>query len=225
MPDAPTQFFSVAVDLVVLTIRDGQVNVLLVERGNHPFRHRYALPGGFVRPDEDFGAAAARELQEETSIDGVPLEQIGAYGAPDRDPRGRVASVTYLAVAPNLPAPQAGTDAAAAKWVPLTETGHLAFDHDMILGEALERARRNLESTPVALGFCPEQFTADDLKAVYETFWDVPLDVREFEREIVGVEGFVVPVDRKPKWLGGRAAVYRRGEATKLHPPLRRPLG
>ena len=115
----PAGFPSVAVtvDVVALTIRDGRLHVLLVERGGHPFAGWRALPGGFVR-DEALDAAALRELAEETglrpgegALDRVHLEQLRSYGDPGRDPRMRVVSVAYLAFAPSLPDPEPGTDA------------------------------------------------------------------------------------------------------------------
>src|SRR5262249_38674879 len=156
-------FFSVAVDLVILTIRDRRLNVLVIERGNPPFRHRFALPGGFVRAEEDLDVAAVRELQEETTLQGISLEQVRTYASPGRDPRGRVASVVYLAIAPDLPSPIAGTDAIGAQWIPVEDGHHLAFDHDTILRNAVDHARTKIEHSPVALEFCQEPFTIADL--------------------------------------------------------------
>src|SRR5215470_9090712 len=223
------QTFSVAVDLVILTIRAGQLNVLLIERGREPFRDQLALPGGFVRADEDLDGAAVRELKEETNIEGgdLHLEQVRTYGAPDRDPRGRVATVAYLAIAPDLPVPRAGTDAATAQWRPVGGTNHLAFhlafDHDIILRDAVERARSKLEYSPLATAFCRPQFTIGELREVYEAVWGVPLDPRNFHRKVTGVEGFVVPTgERRSPGIGRPAALYRRGNATILYPPMLR---
>src|ERR1700733_9905090 len=121
---------NLAVDIAVLTVREDLLHVLVIERGNAPYRGQPALPGGFLRAGEDLREAAERELTEETGLDGAALhlEQLAAYGAPDRDPRGRVVSVAYLAIAPDLPIPVAGSDARAAAWAPLAEVrGKLAF--------------------------------------------------------------------------------------------------
>lgn len=217
--------FKVAVDLVILTVRDGRLAVLIIDRGKEPFRGQPALPGGFVREGEDLLNAAERELHEETGLQGLAshLEQVHTYATPDRDPRSRILSVAYLAIVPNLPPPVAGTDAADARWTGI-DTGPLAFDHDIILRDAVERARSRLETTPLAAAFCRDPFTISDLRAVYEAVWGVPLDPRNFHRKVTSLDGFVVPTGtmRHPP-TGRPAALYRRGLATSLYPPLQRP--
>ncbi|MFC7245218.1 NUDIX domain-containing protein [Catellatospora aurea] len=222
--------FQIAVDLVILTIRDDRLHVLQVVRGKDPFLGGRALPGGFVRLPEGLEATALRELTEETGLDGstLHLEQLRTYIAADRDPRGPVASVAYLAIAPNLPTPVAGTDAARAHWEPLDDAGRtadpLAFDHDQILVDGLERARAKLEFTPVAAAFCGSTFTMTELRRVYEIVWGVPLDPPNFHRKITGTSGFVVETDAHRALGAGRPArLYRRGTAKSLHPPLLRP--
>lgn len=224
--DDPPRYppFAVTVDLVVLTIHQGQCAVLLVRRGEPPYRGRWALPGGFVRPDEDLDRAAARELREETGIRGHQ-EQLASYGAPRRDPRGRVVTVAYLALLPGAPAPRAGTDAADAAWHPVDGLpARLAFDHDRILADGVERARAKLEYTPLAAAFCPAEFTVADLRAVYEAVWGRRLDPRNFHRKVTGTAGFVVPTGAVTGGERGRPArLYRRGDADVLYPPLLRP--
>lgn len=218
--------FFIAVDLVILTIRNGTLSILLVERGQEPFLGQLALPGGFLREGEDLLAAAERELREETGLEDVAthLEQLNTYAAPGRDPRGRVASVTYLAVLPDLPLPVAGTDAADARWAPIT-TSPLAFDHEAILCDAVERARQRLENTSLATAFCEDLFTISDLRSVYETIWGVTLDQGNFHRKVTGLSEFVVPTgDTRYSAAGRPAALYRRGNASILFPPLARPI-
>lgn len=219
----------VAADLVILTVREGSLQVLLIRRGIAPYRGRWALPGGFVRPKEDLEEAARRELQEETGLlsDRIHLEQVATYGEPGRDPRGRVISVTYLALVPDLPSPVAGTDAASAEWVAvdevLTDQTRLAFDHHRILTDAVERARAKLEYSPLAAAFCPDEFTISELRGIYEAVWGVQLDPRNFHRKATKTDGFVIPLGATTTRDGGRPAqLFRRGPAATLHPPLTR---
>jgi 8-oxo-dGTP diphosphatase len=221
--------FAVAVDLVVFTIREDELCVLAVRRGASPYRGRWALPGGFVHEDEGLLAAARRELAEETGLDelSVHLEQLGTYGAPRRDPRLRVVSVAYLALAAELPDPAAGTDASDALWRPavdlLSSPSRLAFDHDEILADGLERARAKLEYSPLATAFCSDEFTVAELRRVYEVAWGTELDPRNFHRKVTGSPGFLTPTGRMTTRNGGRPAqLYRRGVATLLNPPISR---
>lgn len=217
------------VDVVVLTIRDDQLQVLLVERGIEPFRGRLALPGGFIRDDEDAEPAARRELAEETALDGsgLYLEQLRTFAAPHRDPRGRVVTVAYLAIAPNLPVPVGGSDARAARWQPvasvLAGTVELAFDHLDIVEHAVDRARSKLEYTTLATAFCPEVFTMSELRRVYEVVWGVSIDARNFHRKVTNADDFLEPTgERRVLETGRPAALYRRGPARTLFPPMLR---
>lgn len=220
-----------AVDLVILTLRQGRLDVLLIERGEMPHLGALALPGGFLRDQaEGLAAAARRELSEETGldVDTVHLEQVAVYGEPGRDPRGRVVSVAYLVVAPRMPEPVAGTDAAAAAWRPvdLVLTGRLdlAFDHRQIVTDAVERARTKLEYSALASAFCEPTFTIADLQEVYEAVWGVPLDPRNFYRKVQQASGFIAPAGtmRKPE-TGRPARLFRPGPRQQLYPPIIRP--
>ncbi|GGR12771.1 NUDIX hydrolase [Actinoplanes ianthinogenes] len=216
---------AITVDLVLLTIRQAELRVLLIRRGIPPFEGQWALPGGFVHDDEDLDAAAIRELREETGVDPSAghLEQLATYGTPGRDPRGRVVTVAYLALLPDLPAPVAGSDAAHAEWRPVDEPD-LAFDHRRILTDGLERARAKLEYTPLATAFCPPEFTVADLRLVYETVWHTTLDPRNFHRKVTSAEDFIEATGHSVTRDRGRPAqLFRRGPATLLHPPLLRP--
>jgi 8-oxo-dGTP diphosphatase len=217
--------FAVAVDLVILTVRDGVLLALLVRRGVPPFAGAPALPGGFVLPHEDLIDTATRELVEETglTVAGHHLEQLASYAAPDRDPRGRVLSVGHLALVPDLPEPQTGAGAVSA-WHPVADVAGLAFDHDRILADGVERARAKLEYTTLAAAFCPPEFTVAELRRVYEIVWGTPLDPRNFHRKVTGARGFLVPTGTTTTRDGGRPArLYRRGDAESLHPPMMRP--
>jgi len=226
VPDRTRLLLQLTVDLAILTAREDHLSVLVIERDNPPFRGQLALPGGFLRAGEDLHGAAVRELAEETGLDGgrLPLDQLGAYGQPDRDPRGPVVTVAYLAIAPDLPLPVAGSDARGARWMPVDALrGALAFDHNQILDEAVEAARSRLELTTLATAFCAETFTIGDLRHVYEVVWGVPLDPRNFSRKVVHTDGFVVATgDKRIPETGRPAALYRAGPARLLSPPLLR---
>lgn len=221
--------FYVTADLVILTVREGTFCVLLIERGGEPFKGRLALPGGFVHIDEDLRDAAYRELKEEAGVGrrGVVLEQLGTYGSPDRDPRGRVVTVAWLALGADLPEPKAGTDAAAAQWMPVDEAlsprTRLAFDHRQILKDGVERARAKLEYTGYAAALIPQPFTIGELHAVYEAVWGVELDRANFQRKVLAMPGFLSEADGVREGVRGRPArVFTGAPGTSLSPPFLR---
>lgn len=222
----------VAADLVVLTIRDGRLQVLVVVRGTAPFEGMMALPGGFLRPEESVEGAALRELAEETGLDpkSLPLRQLHTYSHPDRDPRGRVVSVVFLAVAPELPVPEtaAGNDATASLWVPVdaTTSASLAFDHAQILADAVAQAGEMINVTTLAAQFCADTFTLTELRQVFEIIWGYEIEPSNFSRDVKKQNGFLVPTGGHHKYPGaGRpAALYRKGDAELLDQPMRRSL-
>jgi 8-oxo-dGTP diphosphatase len=223
----PSRFPSVAVtvDMVILTVRDGRLCVLMIRRGGHPFRGRWALPGGFVESEESTDVAARRELAEETGFEaGGHVELLRVYSDPWRDPRTRVISVAYLGLVPDVPVVVAGSDADESRLWPVAElTGRrapaLAFDHDRIIRDAVERARANLEYTTQAAELLPKRFTMADLRRVYAAVWGAEPPAARFRRQVLAVPGFVVPNRRGP----AQPIHYRRGRATRLHPPILRP--
>jgi 8-oxo-dGTP diphosphatase len=149
----------------------------------------------------------------------------------------RVVSVAHLVLAPDLPAPRAGGDARSARWAPVGELLHdggaeggpdngspLAFDHDRILADGVERARSKIEYSSLATAFCPPEFTVGELRRVYEAVWGVALDPRNFHRKVTGTPGFLVPTGGTTTRQGGRPAqLFRAGGAALLNPPMLRP--
>src|SRR5262245_62047856 len=215
----PSRFppFAVTVDIVILTMAEGRLQVLLVRRGVPPYEGMWAIPGGFKLPGETLDEAATRELREETGVDGASLlTQFGAYGDPERDPRMNVVTVAYLAVLREVGALAAGTDAAAASLIPVADvldgSVELAFDHVRIARDAVERVRIDLDVSGIATAFVGTTFTLAELRAVYEAVWGVRLDAANFRRSVVSEEGWVIPTGRRsrPGRGGGRPAeLYR----------------
>jgi 8-oxo-dGTP diphosphatase len=177
---------SVTVDLVIFTLRQDQLQVLLIKRKHWPFEGMWALPGGFVHMDESLEKAARRELEEETGVQDVYLEQLYTFGKPDRDPRTRVITVAYFAlVSSDHLELRPATDAANADWFPATTPPPLAFDHADILSYAITRLRYKLEYSAVGFQLLPGEFTLTELQTAYETILDEKLDKRNFRRRIL----------------------------------------
>lgn len=175
---------ALTVDCVVFRFDDGELQVLLIRRALAPFKDKWALPGGFVRVDETLEDAARRELEEETSLNEIFLEQLYTFGEVKRDPRERVVSVAYFAlVKPS--AVTASTDAAEAKWFPVSAVPPLAFDHADILATALARLRGKLTYQPVGFELLPPKFTLTHLQNLYEAVLGEPLDKRNFRKKVL----------------------------------------
>jgi 8-oxo-dGTP diphosphatase len=175
----------VTVDLVIFALRDSELHVVLIRRGLPPFEGQWALPGGFIREGESLEAAARRELEEETGVRNVYLEQLYTFGDPERDPRGRVVTVAYYALLTGDVAPLvAGTDAGAAQWMRARKHPPLAFDHERILSYALARLANKLEYTSIGFQLLPRKFTLSQLQRVYEAVLGRKLDKRNFRRKM-----------------------------------------
>lgn len=197
---------AMAVDCVVFGLDQADLKVLLIQRQLDPFKHEWALPGGFVHMDEDLEAAALRELEEETNISKVYLEQLYTFGTVDRDPRGRVITVAYYALA-NLAdhSIAAATDAETVAWFSVGELPTLAFDHEDIIDVAYERLRGKLRYAPIGFELLPRKFTLSQLQQLYETVLDAPLDKRNFRKKILGM-GLLVETDEIQSDVAHRAA-------------------
>ncbi len=178
---------SVTVDIVIFTLRESDLQVLLVKRRNSPFEGRWAIPGGYVEADESLENAAMRELNEETGVQGdaVHIEQLFTFGEPKRDPRGRVITVAYFALVPAPLAVQAGDDAAEAQWQSVYNLPEMAFDHNQILNYALKRLRYKIEYSAVGFQLLPSAFSLSDLQEAYEIVLGESLDKRNFRRRIL----------------------------------------
>src|SRR5215468_10829668 len=185
---------ALTVDCVVFGFDEGELKVLLIQRGLEPFKGRWALPGGFVRVEETLDEAARRELREEAGLKNVFLEQLYTFGAVDRDPRERVVSVAYYALVKlAIHETRAATDAADARWFPISKIPKLAFDHADILATALARLKGKVRYEPIGFELLPPKFTLSQLQHLYEAVLETELDKRNFRKKVLSF-GLLVPL-------------------------------
>jgi 8-oxo-dGTP diphosphatase len=191
-----------AVDCVVFGFDESELKVLLIQRGLDPFKGRWAFPGGFVEIDETLDQAARRELEEETGLKNVFLEQLYTFSALGRDPRDRVVSVAHYALVKlSEHQAKAATDAADAEWFPVSRTPPLAFDHREILAAALTRLKGKVRYQPIGFELLPEKFTLSQLQHLYQAVLGTSLDKRNFRKKVLGF-GLLVPL--KETLMAGR---------------------
>jgi 8-oxo-dGTP diphosphatase len=197
---------ALTVDCVVFGLDEDELEVMLIRRGLEPFAGRWALPGGFVHIDETLEEAARRELEEETGLRKVFLEQLFTFGAVDRDPRERVVTVAYYALVKlSDHKVRAATDATDAAWFSLSDLPDLAFDHAHILEVALDRLKSKVRYQPIGFELLPRKFTLTQLQRLYEIILDRPLDKRNFRKKILGMD-LLIELDEVQKDVAHRAA-------------------
>ena len=200
---------SVTVDIVVFTIQEKKLKVLLVKRDVSPFKGKWAIPGGFTKMDESLEQAATRELEEETGVKDVYLEQLYTFGKPKRDPRGRVITITYFALINSEKLHlEASTDVSDAQWFDVNNNHlpELAFDHKEILNYALKRLKWKFEYTTAAFSLLPKKFTISQLREIYEIIFNKKFDKRNFAKKILSLnilkeEGIKRDVSHRPPML------------------------
>ena len=192
MPETYTYKYpmvSLSVDCVVFSVdsaAQSELRVLLMQRKSEPFANHWALPGAYVQMDENLEKAALRALRQKTGLSNVYLEQLYTFAEPRRDPRGRVVSCAYYALArPHQPKVEEGSRSLRAEWFSLQQLPALAFDHDLILTKGLERLRGKLSYEPVGLELLPKEFTLPELRAVYEAILGRTLDRGNFRKAIL----------------------------------------
>lgn len=198
---------NLAVDCVVFGLDEpNNLQVMLIRRRLPPFQDQWALPGGFVRVNESVDEAARRELQEETGLQNVFLEQLYTFGAIDRDPRERVVTVAYYALV-NLKeyAIQPATDASEAAWFSIAQLPPLAFDHDQIIAMAIARLKGKVRYEPIGFELLPKKFTLSQLQTLYETVLGLPLDKRNFRKKILKMD-LLIELDETQTDVAHRAA-------------------
>ena len=201
---------ALTVDIVVFALDEDDLMVMLIQRDLPPFEGQWALPGGFVHIDETLDDAARRELQEETGLKDIFLEQLYTFGDMERDPRERVVTVAYYALV-NLEGHnvQASTDARNAAWFAMSELPELAFDHEQILQVAHQRLRGKVRYQPIGFELLPDKFTLRQLQHLYEVILDRELDKRNFRKKVLGME-IVKETSEIEKDVAHRAArLYR----------------
>lgn len=214
------------VDCVIfgLDLEEETLRVMLVQRDVEPFEGEWAIPGGFVRRGETLMAAASRELEEETGIADVFLEQLYTFGDPDRDPRGWIVSVAYYAlVSPDKHHIHATADARQAKWFPVTSAPRLAFDHQEIFDAALERVRGKLTYAPLGFELLPQKFTIKQLQKVYEIVLGRTLDNRNFRKKIFAMD-VLRELGEMQKGVPHRAARLYKFDERKYNQMIKRGL-
>lgn len=207
---------AVTTDVVVFTIQDSALKVLLVMRGGEPFKGSWALPGGFIKMDEDLETGALRELREETGVKDVYIEQLATFGAVNRDPRERVITVAYYALIPSEKLVlKAATDADATAWFAINKLPTLAFDHKEILTLARKRLSAKIDYSTLAFQFLPDLFTLTDVQSVYEIIKGEPIDKRNFRRDLLA-QDFLVATNKERKEGAGRPAQLFKVKTRKL---------
>lgn len=184
---------AVTADCVIFGFDGMDLKVLLVERGLDPYKGQWAFPGGFIKIDESAEDGAKRELKEETGLEDVQIEQLRAYSAPNRDPRERVITIAYIALV-RLRDVKGGDDAADAKWYPVKDVPSLAFDHELMLRDALRYLKEQIHFHPIGYDLLPEKFTIKELQTLYEAILGVSFDRRNFAKKMLHLD-ILIPLE------------------------------
>lgn len=209
-------------DCVVFGLDDDDLKVLLIQRGIEPFKGKWALPGGFIQVGEDIDTCARRELQEETGLKNIFLEQLATFGTPKRDPREHVVTVAYYALVNLIDhTPSAATDADNAAWFALDDLPKLAFDHAKILKTAKERLQGKVRYQPIGFELLPEKFTLTQLQKLYERILEHPLDKRNFRKKVTKLD-ILEETDEVEQDVARRAARLYRFDRSKYNTLLQK---
>lgn len=211
-------------DCVVFGLDDDDLKVLLIQRGIEPFKGKWALPGGFIQVGEDIDTCARRELQEETGLKNIFLEQLATFGTPKRDPREHVVTVAYYALVNLIDhTPAAATDADNAAWFALDDLPKLAFDHAKILKTAKERLQGKVRYQPIGFELLPEKFTLTQLQKLYERILEHALDKRNFRKKVTKLD-ILEETDEVEQDVARRAARLYRFDRSKYNTLLQKSI-
>ena len=198
---------SVTVDVLFFTIKEGKLQVLLIKRAAWPFQGYWALPGGFVGMNEDLETAAAREIYDECGIKNLFLEQLFTFGEPKRDPRTRVITVTYYALAPSEDIKQIQVDEVKeAKYFPIDSLPKMAFDHKKIVEVGFERLKSKIRYSNIVFGLLPDVFSLSEVQNIYEIIFDKKIDKRNFRKWMLS-SGLLISTGKKKSGLAHRPAL------------------
>lgn len=204
---------AVTTDICLFTVTDDDLKILLVRRGEEPFKGSWALPGGFLRETETLDQCAARELAEETGVEGAPLEAFGTFSDPDRDPRYRVITAAYFALVPAADhVLRSGSDADEARWHSTEKLPKLAFDHRDVIRAGRQALIARLDREPLVFALLPARFTLTQVQRVYEAVEGQPLDKRNFRRSFLS-RGWVEETGDLERGRQRPAMLYERFQA------------
>lgn len=199
---------AVTTDCIVFGFDGTKLNLLLINRGIEPYKGSWALPGGFMKIDETAEQGALRELQEETGVKDIYIEQMQTFTAVDRDPRERVMTIAFMAfVRQEKYEVIAGDDAAKAQWFPVNSLPQLAFDHNEIITLALDKLRWKITYEPLAFRLLNKTFTISQLQTIYEVVFDKRFDRRNFHKKLTSL-GYIIPTEEQQKTIGRPSTLY-----------------
>lgn len=207
---------AVTTDCVVFGFDGNGLNLLLIERGIEPYKGSWALPGGFLNMDETAEQGALRELQEETGVKDIYVEQLQAFTGVERDPRERVLTIAFLAfVRQEKYEVIAGDDAAKAQWFPVNQLPELAFDHKEIIRVALEKLRWKITYEPLAFRLLNNTFTMTQVQTIYEVVLGQTFDRRNFYKKMMAL-GYIKPTEEQARSTGRPGTLYTLDEKKYL---------
>ncbi len=202
--------YPISVDSVIFGYTDRQLKVALIQRKKVPFKGMWAIPGGFMENDETVEETALRELEEETGIRDVYLEEFGVFSKRGRDPRGPTITVAFFALIDSTQCKLTATaDAEVAQWWPADEIPDLAFDHNQIYSQALVALRVALRTKPIAFRLLPKEFTLTELQILYEQVFGVTLDKRNFRKKALEIESIIATKNKTAGQRQRPALLYK----------------
>ena len=204
----------VAVDCIIFGYDGDQLKLLVIKRAIEPIKDQWSLMGGFIGEAEDLDGAAKRILLELTGLHDVYLEQLHAYGRPDRDPIERTVSVVYFALIDINKYSTQINDQFHAEWFKVKEVPELIFDHDVMVQAAMDKIRYQAALHPILFELLPKKFTIPQLQALYEQVYDAPIDNRNFIRKITA-SGLLIKQTEKDKSSSRRGAFYFKLDKNK----------